>query len=592
MAMIIGQRWQVYEFNQVRDGRPANGEKICVNGTPDYGTQVIDLIGDGTNTVAQLYAQYRERLSTVGNATLTDAAGTDVLKAAGTDTVAAWLQSFRNNIRSLLSKTVAGLNIINSPTAIQVKNALALTRSDVGLGNVTNHAQVRRDEMSVANGVATLDAGGKVPLSQLPDFDNGGSVGTFTEYTFIIDSNATLAAWANDTPGNDYSRILIKAGKWTLNTMFVGGIHNIIDIANGRTSVIVGEVGSKIVINNSHVGTTNTTLRGIVGSLNNVMFVENVELEIILNATIATSITMGCIGFMNCSNLINCKSTVGFSALTSAPDSNNNIVAFHTCNQLTNCTGVSTGYSSNGTVSVYHACNELVNCSGTVNATSSTGGGGGPAGTASGVFRNCNQLINCSGIGINASTTATVATIGAFHICNQLTNCIGIGTSRVFNTCNQLTNCTGTLEAANNDGVFRDCNDLTNCRGTYICSTATGTVTVGTFHSCNQLTNCEGRCTVTGSNTITAAGFHLCRNLTGCRGTGRHNGTGSGFGFNQCRTGFACRRIPNIGSGPSLITGVCTTQVFNNCLMVQATTNPATNDWANTSAGGWNDATN
>ena len=46
----------------------------------------------------------------------------------------------------------------------------ALTATDVGLGNVTNDAQVKRSEMGEANGVATLDGTGKVPASQLPGF--------------------------------------------------------------------------------------------------------------------------------------------------------------------------------------------------------------------------------------------------------------------------------------------------------------------------------------------------------------------------------------------------------------------------------------
>ncbi len=44
-----------------------------------------------------------------------------------------------------------------------------VTNSDVGLGSVTNDAQVKRSEMGAALGVATLDASAKVPLSQLPD---------------------------------------------------------------------------------------------------------------------------------------------------------------------------------------------------------------------------------------------------------------------------------------------------------------------------------------------------------------------------------------------------------------------------------------
>lgn len=43
-----------------------------------------------------------------------------------------------------------------------------VTKSQVGLGSVTNDAQVKRTEMGTANGVATLGGDGKVPTSQLP----------------------------------------------------------------------------------------------------------------------------------------------------------------------------------------------------------------------------------------------------------------------------------------------------------------------------------------------------------------------------------------------------------------------------------------
>lgn len=45
-----------------------------------------------------------------------------------------------------------------------------ITKTDVGLGNVTNDAQVKRSEMGAVNGVATLGADGKVPAIQLPSY--------------------------------------------------------------------------------------------------------------------------------------------------------------------------------------------------------------------------------------------------------------------------------------------------------------------------------------------------------------------------------------------------------------------------------------
>lgn len=45
-----------------------------------------------------------------------------------------------------------------------------LTKTTVGLGNVTNDAQVKRSEMGVVNGVATLGTDGRVPSTQLPSY--------------------------------------------------------------------------------------------------------------------------------------------------------------------------------------------------------------------------------------------------------------------------------------------------------------------------------------------------------------------------------------------------------------------------------------
>ena len=49
-------------------------------------------------------------------------------------------------------------------------NPHKVTKTQVGLGNVTDDAQVKRSEMGVAKGVATLDENGLVLSSQLPSF--------------------------------------------------------------------------------------------------------------------------------------------------------------------------------------------------------------------------------------------------------------------------------------------------------------------------------------------------------------------------------------------------------------------------------------
>lgn len=68
-----------------------------------------------------------------------------------------------------LTKTINGTKT-DVVSAATIKSSLSLAKGDVGLGNVTNDAQVKRSEMGVANGVAQLDSTGKVPAAQLPSF--------------------------------------------------------------------------------------------------------------------------------------------------------------------------------------------------------------------------------------------------------------------------------------------------------------------------------------------------------------------------------------------------------------------------------------
>lgn len=53
---------------------------------------------------------------------------------------------------------------------LDTNNPHQVTKAQIGLGNVTNDAQVKRSEMGVANGVALLNSDGKIPSSYLPSY--------------------------------------------------------------------------------------------------------------------------------------------------------------------------------------------------------------------------------------------------------------------------------------------------------------------------------------------------------------------------------------------------------------------------------------
>ena len=70
------------------------------------------------------------------------------------------------NVTEAIDENRASLNSHSGNT----NNPHKVTKDQVGLGNVTNDAQVKRAEMGVAGGVATLGDDGKVPADQLPSF--------------------------------------------------------------------------------------------------------------------------------------------------------------------------------------------------------------------------------------------------------------------------------------------------------------------------------------------------------------------------------------------------------------------------------------
>lgn len=90
-----------------------------------------------------------------------------------------WVNTLVNSTKSSLQSSIN--NKVDKTTTVNghpLNGNVTVTKSDVSLGNVTNDAQVKRSEMGVASGVATLGSDGKLTSAQLPAFKsvNGTSV--------------------------------------------------------------------------------------------------------------------------------------------------------------------------------------------------------------------------------------------------------------------------------------------------------------------------------------------------------------------------------------------------------------------------------
>lgn len=117
---------------------------------------------------------------------------------------------FNGSTFSLLTEPGSQVNVLegvkdSSGTDLTITNKkVQLSKAAVGLGNVTNDAQVKRSEMGVANGVATLNSSGVVPTEQIPNSVKNIVTGYYNYNTstnkgeFFSDSSKTQAVVGED----------------------------------------------------------------------------------------------------------------------------------------------------------------------------------------------------------------------------------------------------------------------------------------------------------------------------------------------------------------------------------------------------------
>ena len=168
MARVIGQRWEVYDFNVVKECIPRKGEIVVLKNTPDFESSIIQIIASGNRNILELYNSFKD-----DNTPLVREIAKEVLK----------IQTGKVDKLSpeLTPITTAAAKKITHNAQGQITSTADLAKSDIGLGNVTDDAQVKRSEMGAARGVATLNVDGKVPENQLPEI-GGVEYGPFRLY--------------------------------------------------------------------------------------------------------------------------------------------------------------------------------------------------------------------------------------------------------------------------------------------------------------------------------------------------------------------------------------------------------------------------
>lgn len=126
-----------------------------------YGTPVSFKSWDVTDGVLTLTLSNDDAVKITFDEASENAKG--MMSAADKKKLNAFIDSF-DTLTAAIEKAQTDINNHKADES----NPHKVTKEQVELGNVTNDAQVKRDEMGVADGVATLDTNGKVPLAQLP----------------------------------------------------------------------------------------------------------------------------------------------------------------------------------------------------------------------------------------------------------------------------------------------------------------------------------------------------------------------------------------------------------------------------------------
>ena len=183
-----------------------------------YNTKLNTKFGGKTDKVTNATNGHLASLDGNGNLADSGKSSSDfVEKSAGVTNVA------YDTTNKKITKTVNG-------STTDVVSASTL-KTDMNLGNVTNDAQVKRTEMGTANGVATLDANGKIPSSQIPGSYDDVKEGYLYNGKFYYDAEHTQEITA--------AADMVYVDKSTNKTYRWSGTQYVVigsDLALGETS--------------------------------------------------------------------------------------------------------------------------------------------------------------------------------------------------------------------------------------------------------------------------------------------------------------------------------------------------------------------
>lgn len=127
----------------------------------------------------------------------------------------AGLQHYNEKIKAYVDSKSGGVNTDLTSHIGNKKNPHNVTKEQVGLGNVTNVAQIPLSQRGAASGVATLGTDGKLTAAQLPAMKTVNGVSVVGSGNISIDLSLYKVVDSLPTTGIDATKIYIVPAKTT-----------------------------------------------------------------------------------------------------------------------------------------------------------------------------------------------------------------------------------------------------------------------------------------------------------------------------------------------------------------------------------------
>ena len=127
----------------------------------------------------------------------------------------AGLQHYTEKIKAYADSKAGGVNTDLTSHIGNKQNPHGVTKEQVGLGNVTNVAQIPLSQKGVASGVATLGTDGKLTAAQLPAMKTVNGVSVVGSGNISIDLSLYKVVDSLPTTGIDATKIYIVPAKTT-----------------------------------------------------------------------------------------------------------------------------------------------------------------------------------------------------------------------------------------------------------------------------------------------------------------------------------------------------------------------------------------